>query len=164
MIEERPEDDGGDRQEIIEESMGERSLRGEEASRNAVTDDGETVAADVSPLLTLEPSATENARENLPTSTEPDQQIRLAPLLGTSYSQDTENSGKPSPRRFLERACYAKLLHETAASPSPDRRKSVHRAPRDCYLAGAARWRTSTSSNERLTTASWSALTRWPLP
>jgi hypothetical protein len=76
------EDAEDDRQPIIEPSIGERPRSAEEASGDALSDDPET-GPDVSPLLTLEPAATENSGENQSPSKDSNEQDSLAPLLGT---------------------------------------------------------------------------------
>ena len=56
-----------------------------------------------------------------------------SPLLGTSYSQDTENSGKSSERRSPERVCDEKLLRFDAASFPRKSQNTVSYEPRGCH-------------------------------
>lgn len=64
--------------------MPKRCSERQDAPQKLHADDAEAVLDDVSPLLTLEPSRTENTGENSMGSEDSDQPAMLGPLLGTS--------------------------------------------------------------------------------
>ena len=155
-IDQRPEepassadrDDRDDRQDAFAEPSGDASQERDGAV----------------PLLGLEPATAENTGFNSKT---PEVRVlppRLAPLLGTRLLESAENLGKSSTRRSPERLCYGKLLRETDQSSPAKPQRTVLDGSRGCDLASSARWRTSTSSNLSLHTASFRTSIRYPLP
>ena len=109
-----------------------RSLSVEEASEDAEVHDAMD-GHDGVPLLGLEPPAVEKAGENRTSQADPTSSTCYAPLLGTSYSQNTENSGKSSQERSPERVCYSNLLRESAQPSGRKSRKTVRVDGQVCY-------------------------------
>lgn len=109
MIDERPEDDDGDRQEIIGNSIGQRSLGVDEASGDAAVDDAETVP---------EPSirtilASIRARSEAEGTSSQDA-ARDGPFARSSGSQAAETLRKPSLKRSQPSVSPASFLHNEA--------------------------------------------------
>ncbi|NTZ43351.1 hypothetical protein G7A66_09695 [Altererythrobacter sp. SALINAS58] len=133
-------DDEGHWLETVLNSLPERSRETREALLKALVDGPDGAG----PLLGLEPATTENTAENLIQMKDSNQQPLLAPLLGTNAYQRTETLEKSSHRRSPESVCYGKLLREDGLTSSPKAQETVTYEHRGCYLAPAARWRTST--------------------
>jgi hypothetical protein len=106
---------------------------------NAVQDDRQDGEGSGS-LLGLEPTSAENTGQNPvideDSNLQPAPEPRLAPLLGTSYSQSIENAGGSSNRRSPEGVCYDKLLRENGPSSVRKSLKTVLTEGRFWPLAG----------------------------
>ena len=105
--------------------MTERPDDSQGAPKGLPGDDRETVGADVSPLLTLEPTNTENTGENSTETEDSNQPASLNPLLGTTASTGIEKLRKSSTRRSPKLQCYGNLLRFSADSQQEKRRKSA---------------------------------------
>jgi hypothetical protein len=125
MIEQRPRDDEGDRQDIIESSIDPRSLSVEGAPEDATGNDLKTVTRNVMPLLGLEPATAENTEENPDSNEDSNRSAMSDPLLGTTTANTIETLGKSSTGRSPKRVCYGPLLRFRADSRPGKPQKSA---------------------------------------